>query len=173
MSVLSLSESDSFSFLLRPMAEEDIPTVQTLHAASFATLAHDWHTPGQIAAHVALIKSVDYIDELLRCHMTLACRHTNILATAGWMAVPDAAQTARIRKVFVHPQMARQGLGSMLVRHVERQARWAGYRRLIVRANINAVGLYTRLGYAAIGRDTMAVANGVDLPVIMMEKLAD
>jgi ribosomal protein S18 acetylase RimI-like enzyme len=66
--------------------------------------------------------------------------------------------------------MARRGLGTMMVRHAEQQARDAGYPRLIVRANINAVGLYTALGYVPFRKDVMLGANGVQLPVVMMEK---
>lgn len=155
------------------MAADDVPAVRALHAASFAALARDWHTPAEIAGHLAWIAAEAYADELARCRMTLAWRDGELVATAGWMALTETPDAARIRKVFVHPRAARRGLGSLLVRRAERAARWAGRYRLIVRANVNAVPLYARLGYVPTGHDAMVVADGVRLPVVMMEKLSD
>ena len=156
---------------LRPMRDEDSAAVRSLHARAFAGLATDWHTPQQIAAHVALIQDAAYLDDLRRSHMTLAHVRQVMVATSGWLMVDGTPATARIRKVFVDPAMARRGLGSLMVGHAEQQAREAGCRRLIVRANINAVGLYVRLGYRETEKGTMAAAGGVELPIVMMEKL--
>jgi ribosomal protein S18 acetylase RimI-like enzyme len=155
---------------LRPMRDADIPAIRDLHARAFATLARDWHTPEQIAAHVALIQDTPYPDDLWRSHITIAEVKHDVVATSGWLVVQGEPRTARIRKVFVDPAMARRGLGSMMVRHAEQQAREAGFDRLIVRANINAVGLYTKLGYAETAKSTMMAADGIELPVMMMEK---
>jgi putative acetyltransferase len=157
----------------RRMDEADIAAVRDLHARSFAGLAQERHTPAQIAGHLALIAEDAYADELRRCHVGLALEGARVVASAGWNEVPEQASTARIRKVFVDPAMARRGLGSRMVRRAEDDARRGGYRRLIVRANLNAVPLYETLGYIAQSEACMAVPGGVDLPVVMMEKPLD
>lgn len=162
---------DADAISLRPMQDTDVAAVRSLHARAFAGLATDWHTPQQIAAHIALIEDAPYRDDLWRSHMTLAHVRQVMVATSGWLMVDGTAATARIRKVFVDPAMARRGLGSLMVDHAERQARAAGCRRLIVRANVNAVGLYIKLGYRETAKATMTAAGGVELPVVMMEKL--
>ena len=78
--------------------------------------------------------------------------------------------TASDHVVVAVPAMARRGLGSRMVRRAESEALRAGYRRLIVRANLNAVPLYEALGYIAISEAHMATPGGVELPVVMMEK---
>ena len=164
----------SGTIALRPMAEADIPAVRALHARSFAALARDRHTPAQIAAHVALIEAADYADDLRRSHMMLARDADGaLLATAGWLAVEDEPGTARIRKVFVDPGAARRGLATRLVIDAEARARAAGFTRLIVRANINAVPLYEKLGYAPLSTGAMDTGSGVALPVLFMEKRMD
>lgn len=168
MTVESLEMVDAIT--LHPMEEADIAGICDLHARSFAALADDWHSAEQILAHVGLIQNPTYIDDLLQSHITVAQVEHGLVATSGWLIVDEQPGTARIRKVFVHPAMARRGLGSMMVRHAEQQALDAGYPRLIVRSNINAVGLYTKLGYEPVKRDVMLGANGVQLPVVMMEK---
>lgn len=162
---------DQVAVTFRAMALVDVPAVRALHALSFATLARALHTPEQIAGHVALIDSAAYEAELQRCHVELALRNNEeIVATAGWIAVPERPGTARIRKVFVHPNIARCGLGSRMVRRAEAAARRSGYGRMIVRANINAVPLYLKLGYVKIEDVMMDVGDGIMLPAVMMEK---
>lgn len=157
----------------RIMGEGDLAAVRDLHARSFAGLAGAQHTPEQIAGHLALIADETYADELRRCHVGLAFDGGRLVASAGWIEVPEQASTARIRKVFVDPAMARRGLGSRMVRRAEDDARRAGHRRLIVRANLNAVPLYETLGYLVAGEARMAVPGGIDLPVVMMERPLD
>lgn len=165
---MNMSTAPDFAF--RAMDDADIAAVRDLHARSFAGLAGAQHTPAQIAGHLALIADAAYADELRRCHVGLALEGARIVATAGWIETPEQTATARIRKVFVDPAMARRGLGSRMVRRAESEALRAGYRRLIVRANLNAVPLYETLGYVATAEALMPVPGGVELPVVMMEK---
>lgn len=158
---------------IRPLAESDLDAVQDLHVRAFSELARDWHTPDQIRAHVAMIQHPAYRDELLINNLLCALGHRDrVLGTAGWRPQPDRDDTARIRKVFVDPALARQGLGGRLVRTVEGRARAAHFRHFYVRANMNAVAFYRRLGYSEIESGTMPVAAGVALPVMYMEKRA-
>lgn len=158
---------------LRPLSEGDLDAVQDLHVRAFSQLARDWHTAEQIHAHVRAIQHPAYRDELLVNNLLCAIGpRDRILGTAGWRAQPDREDTARIRKVFVDPALARQGLGSRLVRAVEDRARAVGFMHFYVRANMNAVAFYKRLGYSEIEQGTMPVGNGVTLPVMYMEKRA-
>ena len=149
----------------------DLPAIRRLHALSFATLAVDEHSPAQIAAHTALTEAPEYQADVLASHLMLALSSEDgIVATAGWIAVPEEPGTARIRKVFVHPDWARRGLASRLVRDAESRAHAAGYPRIIVRANRNAVPLYRKLGYKTLREGVMPAPGGIELPVMFMEK---
>jgi putative acetyltransferase len=157
--------------VLRPYEEADLDAVRALHALAFEILAAAQHTQAQIAAHAAMTRTADYVADLRASHLALAVHEANaVIATAGWIAVPGEADTARIRKVFVHPDMARRGIASELVSDAEMRARGAGYRRLIVRANINAVPLYRKLGYRTLREGSMDAGDGIVLPVQFMEK---
>ena len=129
--------------VLRSAVAGDLSAICRLHALSFEALAGGEHSPAQIAAHTALTETPEYRADVLASHLMLALSaQDRIIATAGWIAVADQPGTARIRKVFVHPDRARRGLASALVREAEQRAHAAGYPRLIVRANRNAVPLY-------------------------------
>ncbi|MFC3676015.1 GNAT family N-acetyltransferase [Ferrovibrio xuzhouensis] len=157
---------------LRPYAPSDAAAVRDLHTAAFRALAAGHHSVAQIAAHEALILAPDYAEDLARSHVLLALHDTfGLAATAGWLAMPGRPDTARIRKVFVHPALARRGLASTMVRAAEAAARAAGRPHLFVRANLNAVPLYEKLGYRPLEPGLMP-AGGENLPVLYMEKRA-
>ena len=155
----------------RPYSPADEAGVRELHAASFRALAADKHDEAQIRAHEALIRAPEYAADLEASHLCLACEADGRLAgTAGWIAAADRPGFARIRKVFIRPDLARQGLATALVRDAEARARAAGFARLMVRANVNAAPLYARLGYVAVREGAMATPAGIDLPVVFMER---
>ena len=157
--------------ILRAARSADFPAIAALHALAFARLAASHHSPAQIAAHERLTRAPAYADDLARSHLSVAVSNAGeIVGSAGWIDLPDQPGTARIRKVFVHPEVARRGLATRLVTDAERRALAAGACRLLVRANVNAVPLYERLGYRALQRGVMAAGDGVDLPVLFMEK---
>lgn len=155
---------------LRAYRPVDLPDVRHVHDLAFRTLAAAQHNRAQIDAHAALIAAPEYEADLERSNLLLAWHAgAGLVATAGWLAMADRPLTARIRKVFVHPDWARRGLASDLVREAERRAAMAGFPRLFVRANINAVPLYLSLGYREESRGVMP-AMGQNLPVVYMAK---
>lgn len=157
---------------IRSLTDTDIAAVCDLHARSFAALARESHNAEEIAAHVEYIGSLPYVSEILTANLRLALAASGeIIGTAGWQVMPERPETARIRKVFVHPDVARRGLGRLLVGEAEFAVRAAGLRNFFVRANVNAVPLYRALGYSELEFGTMPVAGGVALPVMFMEKL--
>ncbi|WP_426956107.1 GNAT family N-acetyltransferase [Muricoccus radiodurans] len=151
--------------LLRPMEMADLPAVCALHDLAFASSSYD---PAQAAAHASLVAAPDYADDLRSSDLWLAVRDGRVLGSAGWLSQPDGA--ARIRKVFVHPDAARQGLATRLVQAAERRASAKGHARFVLRAYRDAVPLYERLGYAADRAGEMPLPGGVALPVLFMRK---
>jgi putative acetyltransferase len=155
----------------RPYGEDDLDAVRALHALAFEILAAPLHSSEQLAAHTAMTRDAAYAADLAASHLMLALRADHsIVATAGWIAVPAEPDTARIRKIFVHPDLARRGIASLMVRDAEARAQAKGHRRIVVRANLNAVPLYRKLGYHTLREDKMEAEDGILLPVHFMEK---
>jgi putative acetyltransferase len=165
-----LSLPDAVS--LHAYSPADLPAVRALHALAFRQLAASHHDAAQIAAHEALIATDDYAADVARSNLILARDQAgSLIATAGWLPMPERPDTARIRKVFVHPGWARRGLATALVQAAEQAAAAAGYPHLYVRANINAVPLYRKMGYRAEAEGVMP-AGSVELPVVYMTRPA-
>ncbi|MCW5770633.1 MAG: GNAT family N-acetyltransferase [Rhodospirillaceae bacterium] len=155
---------------LRRFGDSDLEAVRDLHGRSFAELAATHYTRAQILAFLGSTAAPGYAGELAACQLWLLEVGHRLGATAGWMVHADAADTARLRKVFVAPELARRGLATLMVGHVEDRARREGLNRFFVRANVNAVPLYARLGYERISAGSMPVADGVELSVVFMQR---
>ncbi len=74
---------------------------------------------------------------------------------------------ARVRKVFVHPAAARRGLGTALTRAAEARSDAA---RFVLRANLDGVPLYRRLGYVVAREGAMELPEGPPMPVVFMAR---
>jgi putative acetyltransferase len=65
----------------------------------------------------------------------------------------------QIEMLYVHPAMARQGVGSMLVDALEKIATARGTNRLIVDASDTANGFFDKRGYVAQQRNTVTCGD--------------
>ena len=81
-----------------------------------------------------------------------------------------ATDAARIRAFFVHPEFARQGLGSLILKACEEAAGQAGFRKFELGATLTGVPLYQRHGYRELERIAVPLANGESLPITRMGK---
>jgi GNAT superfamily N-acetyltransferase len=79
---------------------------------------------------------------------------------------------AKIRAFFVHPDWARQGIGTMVLDACEQAARAAGFRRFEMGATPTGVKLFQERGYVAIERIEVPLEDSITLPVIHMTKTA-
>jgi len=79
---------------------------------------------------------------------------------------------AKIRAFFIHPDWARRGVGSMILKACEEAARSAGFTRYEMGATLTGAKLFGVKGYAVVKRISIPLVNGETLPVIHMEKQA-
>ena len=89
---------------------------------------------------------------------------------------------ASIRAIFTHPDYARRGLGTMMLRYCEARACdgqygpdgevvIGGFRRLEMGATLSGVALYERCGYTRTGREErVECLNGEGIGVVHMIK---
>lgn len=162
---------DTQNIFVAPYSPQDLHSLRELHALSFRTLASGVHSAEQIYAHLRYMNTDHYADDVARSHVMCAFdADARMIATAGWLFMDGAPTTARIRKVFVHPDHAGTGLGRHMVERAEKAASHHGCADFFVRANINAKGFYKRLGYQDVKPGVMPVDGGVSLPVMFMHK---
>lgn len=77
---------------------------------------------------------------------------------------------ARIRAIFVHPDWARRGLGTLMLQHCESEAEHAGFQGFEMGSTLTGVPLYRLRGYTELERVNVPLPNGEVLPVTHMTK---
>src|SRR5215472_4875839 len=77
---------------------------------------------------------------------------------------------AKIRAFFIHPDWARQGVGSKILQACEDAARAAGFNRYEMGATLTGAKLFGAKGYLPVKPISVPLNNGETLPVIHMEK---
>ncbi len=81
-----------------------------------------------------------------------------------------AVDAAKIRAIFVHPDWARRGVGSLILKHCEDAAVAAGFRCFEMGSTLTGVPLYSLKGYCEMERIAVPLPNGEALPMVRMRK---
>ena len=86
------------------------------------------------------------------------------------VALDPKCDPARIRAFFVHPALARRGIGRSILVACEQAILAAGFCTVDLVAPLAGEPLYAAFGYAAVERYEIALAGGLSLPVVRMTK---
>jgi GNAT superfamily N-acetyltransferase len=177
-------------FLLRPATASDIPALRSLIELSVRELQKDDYSPAQIEGALghALGLDIQLIEDQTYFVAEPVQQAGLIVGCGGWSNrktlfgsdhgpnrenafLDPKTDAAKIRAIFVHPQWARQGLGTLILKHCEAAAQRAGFSILEMGSTLTGVPLYTLRGY--VPRETVAVPlpNGQLLPIVYMRKV--
>ncbi len=171
---------------LRPALPADVPALEALIAVSARGLSRDDYSETEIEALVAHVFGVD--SELVGdgTHLMIEVEGRPV-ACGGWSRrrtlfggdryadresgfLDPAVDAAKIRAFFVHPDFARQGLGTRLLNACEQAARAAGFTCMEMMATLPGVKLYRALGYAGDAPQILDLPNGVTVTFVPMSK---
>ena len=78
---------------------------------------------------------------------------------------------AELRACYVVPEAARKGVGSALVKEMERIARDRGLTHLDLHASVNAEPFYAAIGYEALERGEHVLRSGLRMAAVKMRKV--
>jgi GNAT superfamily N-acetyltransferase len=178
------------AFEFRVATMEDVPTIRELVAASVRSLQVEY-TEAEREAAITTVFSVD--TRLLGdgTYFIAAAKDGRLAGCGGWSRrktlcggdhqvgpvepemLDPAAESAKIRAIFVHPEFARMGLGSALLARAEDAARAEGFRRFEMGSTLTGVALYRLRGYREVERIAVPLGAGVSIRVVRMIKNAD
>ena len=139
-----------------------------IHERAIRGLAASHYSPDDIEGWV-----VPATTENLRRLTRNADREIRFVAELDGNPVGIGAlvlEESALRAVYVAPEGARQGCGSVLVREIERTARDNGLTRLTLHASLNAERFYARLGYDVLERTRVVLPNDHPMDVVRMGK---
>jgi GNAT superfamily N-acetyltransferase len=149
----------------RPARLEDCEGVWRVFTRAVRELARDAYTPAQIEAWAALRQPANFAAAIGKREFYVAEDAGTIVAYAQ-LDIPAGLLEA----VYVAPEFTGHGLGRQLMDLLEEKARAAGLKSLRLRASLNAVGFYERLGWQAGRRESHQLPGGVAFDIVHMTK---
>lgn len=176
---------------LRPATPTDIPALPRLIELSVRRLQAGDYTPKQIEGALghALGLDTQLVEDgtYFIAETDVAEGETRMVGCGGWSHrktlfgsdggpgrraefLDPRTDAAKIRAIFIHPDFARRGLGSLILKHCEDVAATAGFRRLEMGSTLTGVPLYRLRGYVECERIDVPLPNGEVLPVVKMTK---
>ena len=79
----------------------------------------------------------------------------------------------KLDKLYIHPDVQRQGVGGQLIAHVAERAKKQGYRCVILQVNkrnVNAINSYKKYGFAVREATVDDIGHGYVMDDFVMEK---
>ncbi|KAL5378899.1 hypothetical protein DPSP01_008831 [Paraphaeosphaeria sporulosa] len=184
------AQEAAHKFEFRVATTADITALQKMIGESLRALGKGFYTQAELDGSIGYLFGP---DTLLLHDRTYFILHPldspNVVsACGGWSfrrtlygadtapgRLPEArdpkVERASIRAIFTHPEWARRGLGTMMMRHCEEQAREGGFSALEMGATLSGVALYERCGYKRSGKiDVVRCPNGEGIQIVHMLK---
>jgi GNAT superfamily N-acetyltransferase len=177
-------------FQIRPANPSDIDALRLLIERSVRGLQHNDYTPAQIEGALghALGLDTQLIEDGTYFAAVPVSEPDSIVGCGGWSyrktlfgsdhgphreigLLDPATESAKIRAIFVHPDWARQGLGTQILKHCEDAAQRAGFRSLEMGSTLTGVPLYSLKGYEKREDVAVPLPNGEFLPIVHMVKI--
>jgi GNAT superfamily N-acetyltransferase len=176
-------------FTIRLATMADIPALEALIEQSVRQLQQSDYSPSQIDSSLGSIFGIDrqLLIDATYFVATPTSDPSRLVACGGWSfrrtlfgadQLPGRDSTnldptvdfAKIRAIFVHPDWARRGLGSLILTHCEQAAQAAGFHHFEMGSTLTGVPLYTLKGYVERDRIGVPLPNGELLTVVRMNK---
>ena len=176
-------------FRIRLATAVDIPELRSLIEQSVRHLQKNDYTPQQMEGALGHALGVDtqLVDDGTYFIALPTDGPACIVGSGGWSHrktlfgsdhgpnrentfLNPATDAAKIRAIFVHPDWARRGLGTLILKHCEDAAQAAGFRHLEMGSTLTGVPLYTLNGYQEREHVDVPLPNGEVLAIIRMVK---
>ncbi len=135
---------------LRPYLASDTPLLAQIFVAAIQELTGDDYNEAQQEAWAAAAEDEDAFGRKLAGELTLIATLQN--SPVGFASLKG---TDHIDMLYVHPSVAGQGVGAMLVDALEKLAGARGAKSLSVDASDTAFDFFRKRGYVARQRNSV------------------
>jgi len=139
---------------LRPFLPADAPMLAEIFRASIEELTGEDYNPAQQEAWAAAADDEEAFAQRLGKELTLIATLDG--SPVGFISMEAPEQ---IDLFYVHPAVARQGIGTMLADALEKLAASRGTARLRVDASDTATDFFSGRGFVAQQRNTVRCGN--------------
>jgi GNAT superfamily N-acetyltransferase len=182
---------ENHNFAIRLATTTDIPVLRELIDRSVRVLQREDYSAEQLDAALGTAYGVDtelIADETYYVVEAIGGAGEKVLAACGGWSMrktlygsdhgpyrdsamlDPASDAAKIRAFFVHPEWARRGIASLILKTCEDAAYARGFRRFEMGATLTGVPMYASRGYAKGEQIEVPLPNGMSLAVVRMSK---
>lgn len=142
------------TFALRPFLIEDTPLLAEIFRASIEELTADDYSESQQEAWAAAAENEEELARRLSGQLTLV-----VTMDGSAVGFASLANNETIDLIYVHPAIAGQGAGTMLVDALEKLGSARGARRLTADVSDSAQDFFEKRGFTATQRNTVRRAG--------------
>ena len=135
---------------LRPFLAEDMPLLAEIFRASIAELTGDDYTEGQQEVWASAVDDEEAFAKRLGDQLTLI-----VTMNGSPVGFASLANNETIDLIYVHPAVAGQGAGTMLVDALAKLAAARGAKRLTADVSDSAQDFFKKRGFTAQQRNTV------------------
>ena len=141
---------------VREATTDDAEAVRSVHSESITELGPEGYAEPQVAAWARGCESADYssVIENEETEFVVAEDEGTVVAFgSATLESPEEyepAVEAEVTGVYVHPTVARTGVGSAVLSEIERRVRDRDTHALGLSASLNAVSFYEEHGYERV-----------------------
>ncbi len=165
---------------------DDLPALNALMMQSIEHLQHGFLSPEQVrASHQVMGLDTQLVTD--QTYFLIEC-DGHLVGCGGWSwratlfggdnsivarepaPLDPATDAAKIRAMYVDPDYARRGIGTMIMTLCETAARDAGFAKVEMMATLAGVPLYRMCGYSEIEAVEATTREGIVVPLIRMGK---
>jgi putative acetyltransferase len=139
---------------LRPFLPADVPVLAAIFIASIEELTGDDYSEAQQLAWASTADDEEKFGARLAGELTLIATIDGV--PVGFASLKGADH---INMLYVHPNVARQGIATMLCDALEKLAAARGAQQLTVDASDTAQGLFEKRGYISKQRNSVTVGD--------------
>jgi putative acetyltransferase len=159
---------------IREAVADDGSAVLSVHLESIEQLGSAAYTSEQVAAWAHARDPQSYPIDEDHAHFVVAEREECVVGF-GWLETDpgdhlDAAVDREVIAVYVHPSVAREGVGSALLTELERFARDENASSLGLWSSLNAVEFYMAHGYEQVTEHVFEFDAGIEGTVVEMRR---
>jgi putative acetyltransferase len=151
---------------IRKASAADKEKLSKMHIASIRKLCANHYTRQQLDAWTSVLVPQVYEQALKEKVVLTACDSGGDLSGLGILDIENKELSA----VYVHPDVVGKGVGSKLLKALEKIAQSSGLIDITVHATLNAKGFYLAHGYLEQESTSHHLPNGSKLACIRMVK---
>lgn len=167
-------DSSCSSNIVLPSEKEHLRSIANLAKIIWRSYYPGIISETQIEYMLAFMYDLDVMEQELRRGINydrlLVDEELTGFASYG---ASDAEAEIKLHKLYVHPSLHRRGLGSLVLRHVEKVARESQNRTLILsvnKTNRQAIAAYERNGFVVRRSVVVDIGGGFVMDDYVMEK---